>query len=43
MQTEKKKETKKEKDKEIVVLDTGILDDGPDWVCCWVNFIPLRG
>jgi len=33
---------------EIIVLDEGIgtqsIDGpGPDSVCCWVSFIPLRG
>ncbi|MFC1885650.1 hypothetical protein ACFLZM_01145 [Thermodesulfobacteriota bacterium] len=37
---------KKEKEKEIVVLDEGIDIDsvaGPRGVCCWVMLMPLWG
>ncbi len=40
------KEEKKEEKKEIIVLDKGIkLDDiiGPQWVCCWGAYMPIRG
>lgn len=42
MPTEKR-EQPQEETREIVVLDAGIeSNDGPDWLCCLANFIPLR-
>jgi hypothetical protein len=33
---------------EIIILDEGITTDSvhgpePDWACCWVLIMPLRG
>ena len=41
MKEEKKAKTG-EKDKKIIILDKGIDDPGPQWVCCGVTFFPLR-
>jgi hypothetical protein len=38
-------EQKKEERKDIVVLDKGInltAENGPEWLCCWGAFGPLR-
>lgn len=43
MPNEKKEQTQEEP-KEIIVLDAGMgIGDGPDWACCFANYIPLRG
>ena len=42
MKEEKRKETKEHK-KEIIVLDAGIIDDGPQWACCFYAYFPIRG
>jgi len=43
MQTEKN-ERPQEETRDIIVLDAGIGNgEEPDSVCCWVNYIPLRG
>jgi hypothetical protein len=39
-------EQKAEEKKDIVVLDEGIsltVEVGPDFVCCWGAFTPIRG
>ena len=41
--TDEKREHSEEETREIVVLDAGIENgDGPDSICCGVNYIPLR-
>jgi len=41
--TDEKRDQAQEEPREIVVLDAGIENsDGPDWACCFVNYIPLR-
>ena len=38
-----KNDQKLEETEEMTILDVGIGgDDGPDFICCGVNYIPLR-
>jgi hypothetical protein len=36
-------EQKAKEKKDIVVLDEGISEAGPESVCCWAAFTPIRG